>query len=709
MADEQKKYIINIESNYDEYNKQLIEAKKNLEAAQRAQEAMKGGQIKSREEQEKVNTQLRDAQKEYTNAKKSMDLVVQANKAQKGSYEELYKQWQLAQTQLKLMGGAYTTNEKGVRVLSEKYIEQKKVVEEAKKGLDAFGKGVNDNRLNVGNYAGALDMLPGTMKSVITSIKGMTAAAWAFIATPIGAVIAAVAAVVAILVKVFQAFDPVLDKIQQAIAGVMAAMTWLKESVIALITGQERLNESMMDAVKAGIELKKMEQELDDMNWKLIESSAKHKRQIDELLLQSKDRTKSEKERMDLIDEALRIEEQAYNERKAVAEREQEIAQAKIINGRGLTEQEIANIKELGVAYAISLKDKRGITDEEIKNLADANAKIESVLNESINIREKAINRQNVLFEKQEEAAEKRREKAAEAEKKRLEDEIKTNQEILKAREEMEKALEELDNMAFNIWDEADTEQKAVTDEKQKAQWEKEAQAFALNEENKKNILLDSLTSDFEYKTALLQMQYDEEIKAANRIGADTLLIEKKYAQYKIMLARETEESKLNIISGFANALQGIFREQTLISKVAAIAQATISTYLSAQKAYEANAAIPPSPLWSVLAAGSAILSGIATVNKIISVNPDSPTAPTAPTAISSSPVAQRTFAQPTNTNLITAPQLSQQQLNALPTNTLTAAEIAKEIAKLPPPIVTVEAIDNVSNAKKKVEVRATI
>ena len=101
-----------------------------------------------------------------------------------------------------------------------------------------------------------------------------------------------------------------------------ASFTWVKESVIGLITGQKEHNETMKEAVKRAIELKKAEQELDDMNLLLIESNAKSKRQIDELLLQSKDRTKSEKERMALIDEALKIEEQAYLKKKAIADKE---------------------------------------------------------------------------------------------------------------------------------------------------------------------------------------------------------------------------------------------------------------------------------------------------------------------------------------------------------------------------------------------------
>ena len=177
----------------------------------------------------------------------------------------------------------------------------------------------------------------------------------------------------------------------------------------------------MSKAAEDAIELTKAQQDLDDMTLKNIASSAKYQRQINELLLQSKDRTKSDKERAALIEQALKIEEKAYQERKAIADRELEIAQGKIIVGKNLTKDEIKNLKERGVEYALQLKETKSVTDDEVKALADAEANKENILNESIAIREKAINRQNVLIEKAQEAEV----KAAEALKKRKADEAK--------------------------------------------------------------------------------------------------------------------------------------------------------------------------------------------------------------------------------------------------------------------------------------------
>ena len=48
-------------------------------------------------------------------------------------------------------------------------------------------------KMNIGNYKSALDTLPPSMQAGVGGLKAMLAAARAFIANPIGAVIAAIA------------------------------------------------------------------------------------------------------------------------------------------------------------------------------------------------------------------------------------------------------------------------------------------------------------------------------------------------------------------------------------------------------------------------------------------------------------------------------------------------------------------------------------
>ena len=107
------------------------------------------------------------------------------------------------------------------------------------------------------------------------------------------------------------------------------------------------------------------------------------------------------------------------------------------------------------------------------------------------------------------------------------------------------------------------------------------------------------------------------------------------------------------------------------------------------------------------------ILRGLANVKQILSVKVgSSPTgiSSSVPTSISMSAPAIRTYAPAAGGSLFSTTPMSQSQLNSLPNqNLLTAQDIANALAKLPPPIVTVEDINARVSAMKKVNVRATI
>lgn len=418
--------VVLVEINYD-----TAQAISNLEKLTNAVEAEKDAQKKLKDDlkaglitQAEYSLEVEKSKAAMNKANAERKSTIQLLGAEKGSVNEIkaaIKQMTLERDKL---NGKTAEGRAAIRAYNQQ--------------LDALNESLNEARGKSKGFLGTLESMPGPLGGIISGIKGMTTASLSFIATPLGAILAAIALVVGGLISVFKSFDPLLDKIAQGAAAVSAAFTWLKEAVIGLVTGQKAHNESMRDAIDAAIKLKKAEQELEEQTVALRVAEAKSKRQIDELLLQSKDRTKSEKERIALIDEALKIEEDAYKRRKDIADKELMIAQGKIINGRNLSKEEIANLKSGGVEYAFQLQQRKGITDDEINVLADALTKQEEILNESVNIREKAINRQNALEDKAKEEAEKRaeelakiREKKAEEERKRKEEEMKIEQKFL--------------------------------------------------------------------------------------------------------------------------------------------------------------------------------------------------------------------------------------------------------------------------------------
>jgi len=244
MADESKKYLVNIESNVDEYAKQAEEASKRVEELTVENIKLKASSTATAAEIEKSNAALRVAQTDYRNAKKSVDLATQANKANAGSYEQLYRSWQLAQTQLKLLEGTITKNTDGTYKLSQAYIDQKNKVENAKKALDSFGRGVSDNRLNVGNYTdsikaavGELQMMPGPLGQAAGAAQRFGVALKALALNPITLAITAIVGAIAGLIAIFKKFDPIVEKIERGLAALQAIFTGLIQTIGNLISG----------------------------------------------------------------------------------------------------------------------------------------------------------------------------------------------------------------------------------------------------------------------------------------------------------------------------------------------------------------------------------------------------------------------------------------------------------------------------------------
>ena len=304
-------------------------------------------------------------------------------------------------------------------------------------GLDGFVE-----RSQEAGGSGAL--LKNSFNGVKDGVIGATKASLGFIATPIGAVIAAIAIVLGVLYSVFKNFTPIVDKCEQAMAALGAVFNVVKNTIVGLVTGTKSLSESlsglagdMKDAAVAAAELKKAQQDLEDSQGQLEITTAKANRQINEYLLKSKDRTLSEQERIKYLQLAQKTEQDLYNQKKQVADEELRIAQQQLITGSTMSAKEIKLLKEKGYEYAKVLQDKYALTDEDIDKLKDALIKRENILNDSISIQEKAQNKVNALYEKQD--AE--REKAAQkAEEKRKEAQQKAEEAKQKAEEKRQKA-----------------------------------------------------------------------------------------------------------------------------------------------------------------------------------------------------------------------------------------------------------------------------
>ena len=109
-----------------------------------------------------------------------------------------------------------------------------------------------------------------------------------------------------------------------------------------------------------------------------------------------------------------------------------------------------------------------------------------------------------------------------------------------------------------------------------------------------------------------------------NELEAKNTAVTKAETDARIELAKKEKEAKIQAAEAAAATLSGLadlLGKETAAGKAAAVASATISTFLSAQKAYESTVGIPiVGPVLAPINAALAIASGIKSVKSILSV-----------------------------------------------------------------------------------------
>lgn len=93
----------------------------------------------------------------------------------------------------------------------------------------------------------------------------------------------------------------------------------------------------------------------------------------------------------------------------------------------------------------------------------------------------------------------------------------------------------------------------------------------------------------------------------------------KDEAKYNKKLAKDVTDNDLELATSAFSAIASLVGQESAAGKAAAVAAATISTYLGAQKAYTSQMTLTPdSPIRAALAAGVAIATGVANIRAIV-------------------------------------------------------------------------------------------
>lgn len=141
--------------------------------------------------------------------------------------------------------------------------------------------------------------------------------------------------------------------------------------------------------------------------------------------------------------------------------------------------------------------------------------------------------------------------------------------------------------------------------------------------DNQRAIDEEAFTDRFAVQSSRLELERIQEVQAAEKSGADVELINKKFAARQQKLDDFANRNKLRAISSLFGDISKLIGEQTALGKAAAVAEATINTYLAATAAYAAGLSVggPAGLVIAPIAAGVAVATGLANVAKILGVS----------------------------------------------------------------------------------------
>jgi hypothetical protein len=546
--------------------------------------------------------------------------------------------------------------------------------------LKDLEKGVGDTRRNVGNYAGDIEKTAGEigglngatgmmvkgMSGGIASVKAFNAA---LMANPFVAIASAVlflistigklmdrnnelaTSVKTILAPIQLIITKVLDAVAALFAEIVKVFEWLAEAYIKVYNWLGLISDETVAAINTAKGMAQAERDIYNAESDLIVVLARQRREMEAQKTILADQTKSSKERQAAANEALRIsremeaaelkileakyqqiktqnslsyttDEDRRKELEALAaleeKRAQYLSQRKELTSQvsGLEKADIAAVAAANKAAATAkaaadkkaAEDAKKAKEDAEKKAAETAKKVQAEVLKSyeagitelqLKIRERNIG----IVDKQ----------------KAIEDQNELNQAILeKERFRLQEGLitqQEFDNTKYEM--QVSLQEKIYALEQEKAARDKEAAAMDL--ENKRIIAEQDIADDFDLRAMQLEQQRAQELANAEKIGADTTLINEKYNN----LMKKNDAARLNAqLSGAADVagqMSDLLGQESKAGKVFAVAQATINTYLGASKA------LAQGGIWGVAQAAIVIAAGLKQVASIVKVKDDVP------------------------------------------------------------------------------------
>lgn len=546
--------------------------------------------------------------------------------------------------------------------------------------LKELEKGVGDTRRNVGNYAedieaatanlggmtGATGQMIKGMTGGIASIKAFNAALMAnpfvAIASAILAVISAIGklmdrnnelavSVKTILAPIELIITKVLDAVAALFAEIVKVFEWLAEAYIKVYNWLGLISDETVKSIETARGMAQVQRDIYNAETDNVLVLARQRRELEKMKTIVAEQTKSLQERTEAADRGVEILRQMEEAELGVLRARYE--QIKAQNALSYTSDEdrrkeveaLAALEQKQAEYEAQRREligqRSGFENTERANAAAADKKrAEDYAKAQKEAAEKAKKAKEDADKKAAETAKRVQQEVLKSyetgitelqlrirernigivdKRKSLEDQNELNQAILeKERYRLEQGLitqAEFDNLRYE--QQVSFQEKVAAIEAEEEAKRKEAKAMDL--ENQRAIDEENITSDFERETLRLEQQYQMEVAAAEKVGADVTLIEAKYAQIREKREKELVNAKLQMTADIAGQISNIMGQESAAGKVFALAQATINTYLGASKA------IAQGGIWGVAQAAIVIAAGLKQVASIAKVKEDVP------------------------------------------------------------------------------------
>jgi hypothetical protein len=426
---------------------------------------------------------------------------------------------------------------------------------------------IEKQKINIGNYKSALDGVSPQLSKMISGIEGSTKAAWAFIATPIGAVIGALGLAVAAVTAYFKGSEEGQDRLTKITTTLSVVMN--KLMLIVEDVGEALFNSSgafdtftkkfgifgiALDASLAPLKLLIMGLE------KLSEVTG-----FDKVV---EDAVKAGAAIADLND---KIEE---NENELIVRREETNAKVQKLREDSIKQE--GKLKAATIAEAIRLEKELAALEKKQHEDRLAAFDLEAATTGKLT----------------EEQKKKRQELRAAI--------IRAEAEGSSATIKFQKELEKLRDEA------AKKEEERIADRRASARAESKAV-----DTTTKDPLIEAFETQAKIKTDI-QKRLVKDVAKINKEAADE---EAKRLEQGVVYTEMIEREKLGIISNFASSLSGLAEADSDERKVLASAQALINTYLAATAALASGSEI--NPIFGIISAATAVAAGLQSVAKI--------------------------------------------------------------------------------------------